>query len=160
MSLICVICISSTTTNIVTTEKPNEFQSNEREMSKNEDEFDDTVTQAKKRSKTSTTEWLQFEGLRKDMQKNQEKKLDLIEKILQKSPEKTDLDLFFFSISKTVKKFTPKDQALLKMKIHQIISEKEIEYIDNEAGLNDSFLKNVSLDFDLISSLDESNKKL
>lgn len=57
----------------------------------------------------------QLEDFSKVMQKNQEKKLDLLEKIIQKSPEKTDLDLFFIAISKTVKKFTPKDQALLKM---------------------------------------------
>lgn len=64
------------------------------------------------------------------MQKNQEKKLDLLQKMIAKSPEKTDLDLFFISISKTVKKFTPKDQALLKIQIQQIVSEREIALID------------------------------
>lgn len=64
------------------------------------------------------------------MQKSQDKKLDLIEKIVQKSPEKSDLELFFSSIFKTVRKFSLKDQALLKIKIHQIVSEKEISYLD------------------------------
>lgn len=115
----------------------------EGELSKNEDEDenDNMIKPSKKKTKTSTGEWSQFEEFRKDMQKNQEKKFDLIQKIIQKSPEKTDLDLFFISLSKTVKKFTPKDQALLKMKIHQIVSEKEIAYIDAD----DSFVANLNI---------------
>lgn len=133
-------------------------------MSKNEDENDIMIKPAKKKTKTSE-EWSQFEEFRKDMQKNQEKKFDLIQKIIQRSPEKTDLDLFFISISKTVKKFTPKDQALLKMKIHQIVSEQEIAYLDN-APSSTNIMSTLPDDVQFIanlnssSSYDEINKSL
>lgn len=77
------------------------------------------------------------------MQKNNDKKLDLIQKIVQKSPEKTDLELFFNSISKTVQKFTPKDQAVLKIKIYQLVSEKEISNLDNTQKSADDFINDL-----------------
>lgn len=72
-----------------------------------------------------------LEHFSKQLEKSQEKKIDLIKSILQKSPEKNDLDLFFSSMCKTVQKFVPKEQALLKFKIHQLVSEKEIELLCN-----------------------------
>lgn len=84
----------------------------------------------KQRKTTAKGEWLQFENFRKEIQMNQEKKFDLIQKIVQKSPEKSDLELFFNSMFKTVQKFTPKDQAVLKIKIYQIVSEKEMSYLE------------------------------
>lgn len=63
-----------------------------------------------------------------------------MEKLMQKSPEKSSLDLFFNSISKTVEKFTVKDQAILKVKIQQIVTEKEIAYIDSDEKSADMLL--------------------
>lgn len=83
-----------------------------------------------KQRKSSKGEWSHFEHFRMEMKKNQEQKFDLIEKIC-KSPEKTDLQLFFISISKTVEKFSRKDQAILKLKIHQIVSEQEISNLNS-----------------------------
>lgn len=112
----------STTSNIV-----HEIEEPVEEEMCMEDDDKKENTPPKKKTKKST----HLEDLSKVMQKNQEKKLDLLEKIIQKSPEKTDLDLFFISISKTVKKFPIRDQALLKIQIQQIVSEKEIAHLDN-----------------------------
>lgn len=100
-------------------------------------------TPAKKQKSSTSEQWSQFDNLRRDMQKNNDKKLDLIQKIVQKSPEKTDLELFFNSISKTVQKFTPKDQAVLKIKIYQLVSEKEISNLDNTQKSADDFINDL-----------------
>lgn len=98
------------------------------------------VPPSKYRKTSSNGEWSQLDDFRKDMQKSQEKKLELMEKLMQKSPEKSSLDLFFNSISKTVEKFTVKDQAILKVKIQQIVTEKEIAYIDSDEKSADMLL--------------------
>lgn len=110
---------------------------------------DDLDTSSKeppsKTRKTSSAEWSQFDDLRNDMQKNQEKKIELIEKLIQKSPEKSSLDLFFCSISKTVGTFSAKEQAILKIKIQQIVTEIEIANIDSNNKSEDKILSSVDL---------------
>lgn len=100
---------------------------------------DEPPAKSRKRNKKGD-DVSQIENLRVDIQKNQDKKFELIQKLLQKSPEKNDLELFFISLYKTVSKFSPKDQALVKYKVHQIVSEKEMSYFDtsNENDLLDS----------------------
>lgn len=96
---------------------------------------DEPPTKSRKRKGDNIS---QIENLRVDIQKNQDKKFELIQKMLQKSPEKTDLELFFISLYKTVSKFSPKDQTLVKYKVHQIVSEKEMSYfnVSNENSLD------------------------
>lgn len=103
-------------------------------LSTNADEHPDTIANeppAKQRKLNPKSQLSQFEIFRDEMIKNQDKKLNLIEKIVQKSPEKSDLELFFNSIFKTVQRFTRRDQAVLKIKIHQIVSEKEMSYLES-----------------------------
>lgn len=95
---------------------------------------------AKKRKSSTNEEWSQLDNFRKEIQKHQEKKIELIEKIVGKKTEKCDLELFFSSIFKTVRKFKAKDQALLKIKIHQLVSEREIAYLDSTQNSNDVML--------------------
>lgn len=95
---------------------------------------------AKKRKSSTNGEWSQLENFRREIQKNQEKKIELIEKIVGKKTEKCDLELFFSSIFKTVRKFKAKDQALLKIKIYQLVSEREIAYLDSTQNSNDVML--------------------
>lgn len=63
-----------------------------------------------------------------------------MEKLIHKSPEKSSLDLFFSSIAKTVEKFSVKDQAILKIKIQQTVTEKEIANIDSNEKSVDKML--------------------
>lgn len=72
-----------------------------------------------------------FESIAKDMKENQTKKLDLIQQIIQ---PKTEIDLFFASISKTVEKFSPLEQAKVKISISNIVSEMEISHLENIAS--------------------------
>lgn len=74
-----------------------------------------------------------FENMAKDMKESQMKKMEFIQQIVQ---PKTELELFFASACKTVERFTPLEQAKVKMSVSKIVSEMEFSHLENELSAN------------------------
>lgn len=62
------------------------------------------------------------------MRNSQTRKLDIIEKMIA-TPPQSDLELFFASMCKTVEKFSPINQAEIKMNVTKLVNEAEILHL-------------------------------
>lgn len=61
-----------------------------------------------------------------DIKETQTRKMNLLEKFVEMPQQNSELELFFLSICKTVEKFTPLQQAKIKMSILEIVNKAEI----------------------------------
>lgn len=64
----------------------------------------------------------------------QARKMELLEKMVTSNgnQEQSELQLFFASMCKTVEKFTPLNQAKIKMQITKIVNEMEILHLETQ----------------------------
>lgn len=118
-----------TTTNIDLSddEIEKEFESSDNNSAESSN---DSVTSASKKRRTSSIDKMKiFENIAKDMKENQTKKLELFQQF---SQPKNELELFFASICKTAEKFSPIEQAKLKVSVSRIVGEMEITSLENK----------------------------
>lgn len=108
-----------------------EFFDNSSQDSINEDSINEDSTSgpiSKKRRSNNNDQLKIFENIAKDMKDSQNKKMEFIQQFVQ---PKTELELFFASLCKTVEKFNPLAQAKAKISISNIVSQMEIEHLEN-----------------------------
>lgn len=91
---------------------------------------DDIFPMKRRRSSSNGDQLRIFENIAHSIKENGAKRSEIIQKILSDSKQETELELFFGSICKTVSKFTPFDQAKMKMKIQNLVSETELAHIE------------------------------
>lgn len=143
--MISVNC--STTSNVVSPNVDNHL--NDANLKENS-ESEPNKTTSMKRKYASNGNWDHLVKFTEEMKENQNKKFELLEKLSQ-APEQSDLELFFSSVCKTVQKFSAKDQALIKMRIHQIVNEKEISYLESlPLEMNNSMIYNDGVNLDCL----------
>lgn len=92
------------------------------------DSMDSIVETVPKRKRTSSSSG-DIKCFVDEFKGTQSRKLELLEKIIE-TPEKSELELFFASICKTVQKFTPLEQAKIKMKITETVNVAEIKHLE------------------------------
>lgn len=91
---------------------------------------DDILPMKRRRSSSNGDQLKIFENIAQSIKDNSCKRNEIIQKILSDSKQETELDLFFGAICKTVSKFSPFDQAKIKMKISNIVSETELAHLE------------------------------
>lgn len=91
---------------------------------------DEIVPLKRRRSSSNGDQIRIFENIAQSIKENGTKRSEMIQKILSDSKQETELELFFGSICKTVSKFTPFDQAKMKMRIQNLVSETELAHIE------------------------------
>lgn len=68
-----------------------------------------------------------FESLSKTLKKNNAKRIEAFQQVAEPQSE---IQLYFGSICKTVEKFTPIDQAKIKIEISRIVSQFELAHLE------------------------------
>lgn len=90
---------------------------------------DATQPSKRKRSLSNSSDHLKLiENIAKSIKENQSKKLEIFQQAVQPQSE---LELFFAAICKTVEKFDPMAKAKLKIEISHIVSQAELDHLNN-----------------------------
>lgn len=71
-----------------------------------------------------------MENIAQSMKENNTKRNEIIQQILADPKPQSELELFFCSICKTVEKFSPIEQARIKMQISQLVSQSEVAQLE------------------------------
>lgn len=71
-----------------------------------------------------------FENIAHTLREQNSKRNAIYEQILSDSKPQSEIELYFSSISKTVEKLNPIEQAKLKIQISQIVSKAELEHLE------------------------------
>lgn len=91
----------------------------------------------RRRSSSNEDQKKNFETFTKTIRDNQSKKLEMFEKVLK---PQTELELFFASMCKTCEKFNPIEQAKIKMEVSRLVSQMEMEHLQNNIANNEDTL--------------------
>lgn len=92
------------------------------------DEDCEIIQPSKRRRNASGGQQIKiFETIAKTFSENQSRKLEMFQKAMQPQGE---LELFFASVCKTVEKFSPLEQAKIKMEMSRIVSQSELEHLE------------------------------
>lgn len=92
--------------------------------------FDETLPSKRERSSSNDDQMKIFENITHSIKGNNSKRNEVIQKMLNDSRPEAELVLFFSSICKTVSKFSLLEQAKIKMKISQMVSETELAHLE------------------------------
>lgn len=99
---------------------------------------DISIEPISKRPRKNSNEKIKlFESVANDLKENQNKKMEILHQFVQ---PKTELELFFASLCKTVEKFSPLEQAKVKISVSRIVSETEISNLENAMKLQENTL--------------------
>lgn len=120
-----------TTTNIVLGAEEEEHI--EQNIEENE-QYDQTnshdMVHTPKRKRTSPHPTI-FENLAKSIQESHSKEMEMFQQVIKPQSE---MDLFFSSICKSVEKFNAIEQAKIKIEINRIVSQMEMNHLQNVAS--------------------------
>lgn len=99
---------------------------------------DGSVRPCKRRRSSSNGEQMKiFENIAQSFKENNSMRNDLIQKIFSDKKEpQSEMELFFLSMCRTVEKFSPLEQATLKMQISQIVSQVELSHLGQGGNLH------------------------
>lgn len=86
-----------------------------------------------------------FENIAQTLKENGLKRSELFQQMMEPAKkEQTELELFFCSMCKTVEKFSPFEQAKMKMQISHMVSQVELAQLGNSQRFHPMQPQNVS----------------
>lgn len=94
-----------------------------------DDEEENDFRSHKRKRNTSNSEQMKiFEVITKTLKENNSKKIEMFQKM--QADSQSELELFFSCICKTVEKFSPIEQARVKMQISKTVSQCELARLE------------------------------
>lgn len=104
----------------------------------------------RRRSSSNGDQMKIFENIAHSIKENNSKRNEIIQKMINESKPETELELYFGAICKTVSKFSALEQAKIKMKFNNIVSETEMAYLEriesNIINANFEHFETISID--------------
>lgn len=99
---------------------------------KSNDSKENKPVQKRRRSSSSSSsdQMKIYESFARTMQENHTAKMNLIQQ-LQDTKSQSELECYFTAICKTVEKFSPIEQAKIKMQISQIVGQAELDQLEH-----------------------------
>lgn len=126
-----------TTTNILFNDDDNSTESVEFVPISGGDDVDFVQPTKRRRTSSNGEQMKIFETFTKTIQENHVKKLEMFQQVMKPQSE---MELFFASLCKTCEKFNPIEKAKLKMELSRIVSQMELEHLQNSIEMNANVL--------------------